>query len=83
MSSLKAELASKALGIKWRKGMPVVKLFYGIGGFREAAHATVTKVEPKTGTIFIDEETGITYDSDGREKENFVPGMRSEITPLL
>lgn len=67
---------------EWKKGMRVVKMFYGIGGYREASEGTITKIDKKTKTIFVDEESGITYGFDGKEKENFFPGMRKEITPL-
>jgi hypothetical protein len=76
-------MESKTLGVTWRKGMKATKLLYGLNGYREATLVTITKVDAKTKTIFVDHETGITFDNDGREKENFFPPMRAEITPLI
>jgi hypothetical protein len=69
------------VNFQFKKGQQVVKMFYGVDGYREATLATVTKVAK--GVAFVDEGTGITYDAKtGRELENFFAGMRSEITPL-
>jgi hypothetical protein len=75
-------LASTVFTHTWKKGDKCAKMFYGIQGYREASIVEVTSIDLKTGTIFVDGETGITYDANGKEKENFFPGMRSEITPL-
>ncbi len=65
----------------WNVGMMVRKVFHGIGGYRETSSAVVTRINKKTRTIYVDDETGITYDLNGREKENFFPPMYSEIIP--
>lgn len=66
----------------WAVGQKAVKIFHGLNGYREAKIVEVTSVDVGGATIYVDEETGITYDANGREKENFFPGMHSEITPL-
>jgi hypothetical protein len=66
----------------WTVGTKAVKIFHGLSGYREARVVEITSIDTKTRTIYVDNETGITYDVNGREKENFIPGMRSEITPL-
>jgi len=79
----KKGLAAAAFTHTWAVGDSAVKMFYGIQGYREATIVEVTTVDIKTGTIYVDGETGITYDANGKEKENFFPGMRSEITPVV
>lgn len=68
-----------------KKGMKVVKVFHGINGYREAVLGTIGKVSKGVAYFANEEEieTGITYDpATGNELENFIPGMRSEVTPL-
>lgn len=55
-------------------------MFYGLHGYREATLAQVTDIAGET--VYVDDETGVTFDANGREKETFFPGMRCEITPL-
>lgn len=72
----------------FKKGMMVVKTFKGMGGYRETSEATVGKVSKKANTVWLandgspgDLEWGVTYDLEGREKENFFPGMTTTIRP--
>jgi hypothetical protein len=67
--------------IQWKKGMVVTKIFHGIGGYKEEYEAVVTKVDNKKGIVYVDNETGITFNFQGKENENFFPGMYSEIKP--
>jgi len=67
---------------EFKKGMKVVKMFYGLEGYREATMGKVTKVSK--GVAYFEDDSGVTFDAKtGRELENFFPGMRTEITPLL
>lgn len=66
---------------EFKKGMRVVKVYYGTAGYREAHAGTVTAVSK--GVVKVDDEGGITYNSKtGRELENFFPPSYMEITPL-
>ena len=73
------------MGMKWKKGMRVIKIFHGLGDYTETQAGTIGKVDLKKGIVYFanDEETeqGITYDLNGRERENFFPPMWSEIKP--
>lgn len=66
---------------EWKVGMRVAVTFYGIGGYTEKSEGTITKINKKTKTIYVDDNTGITFGFDGKEKENFFPPMRQEIRP--
>ena len=74
-------MKSPVLGITWRKGMSVVKIIYGLNGYREAELGVVGRVDPKTKTVYFGEDWGVTYDENGQEKENVFPGLNAEITP--
>lgn len=71
--------------MKWKRGMKVVKTFHGLDGYIETQDGTVGKIDLKKGIVYFDNgqgtETGITYDLNGREIENFFPPMWSEIKP--
>ena len=69
------------MNFEFKEGQKVVKIFYGIAGYRKAYLAKVTSV--KNNIVKIDENEGVTYSAiTGKELENFFPPMRSEITPL-
>ena len=73
--------SNSTLGVKFAKGMKVVKMFYGLNGYREASLGTITKVSK--GVVWVNEEGGITYSADtGKEIENFFPPFHCEITPI-
>lgn len=78
----KKVLSATAFTNDWKVGQRAVKIFYGIDGYREATIVEVTGVDVADATVYVNNETGITYDANGHEKENSFPGMRSEITPL-
>ena len=73
----------------FKEGMKVVKTFKGIGGYVEKSDATVHSIED--GVVYLENdgspgerETGVTYNAkNGREIENFVPGMTSFIKPSV
>lgn len=73
---------------KFKKGDKVRKTFYGMGGYTEVSEARVHSVVK--GVIYLvnegggddDREEGITYDQNGKERENFFPGMTTTIQKL-
>jgi hypothetical protein len=75
-------MKSERLNVTWKKGMTVVKVVRGGGGYREAVLGTVSKVDSKKGIVYFEDETGITYDRDGNERENFFPPLHASLTPI-
>jgi hypothetical protein len=75
-------MKSPYLGVTWKVGMKVVRIYYGILDYREASIGTITKIENKTKTIYVDDCSGITFDENGLERENFISGVHQEITPI-
>ncbi len=67
--------------VEWKVGMRVAVTLYGIGGYTEKTEGTITKINKKTKTIYVDDNNGVTFGFDGKEKENFFPPIRQEICP--
>ncbi len=66
----------------FKKGDQVVKLYHGMGGYREASLETVAKVTI-AGSVELESGTGVTYSNkDGMEIEKFFLPIYSEILPL-
>lgn len=66
-------------GPTFRIGQKVKKVFHGLGDYTEEAEGVVTAIED--GVVYVNNESGITFDLRGQERERFFLPMRAEIIP--